>query len=84
MTIQLLLMKTLWVSISRDGGKTFSNSLQVSHAKSPGSLPVKGTGNDDISDLSMDKENIHMVWGDFRSGFMGTWYGRVQFSDFEF
>jgi hypothetical protein len=32
----------------------------------------------------MDKENIHMVWGDFRTGFMGTWYGRVAFSAFEF
>lgn len=74
----------VWCSISRDGGKTFSNPVRVSHAKSPGSLPVKGTGNDDISDLSMDSENIHMVWGDLRPGFIGTFYGRVPFSAFEY
>ena len=74
----------IWSSISRDGGKIFSNSLRVSHAKSPASLPVKGAGNDDHADLCMDKENIHMVWGDLRTGFMGTWYGRVAFSAFEF
>jgi hypothetical protein len=74
----------VWCSISRDGGKTFSSPLQVNHSKSPGSLAVKGTGNDDISDLSMDKENIHMIWGDFRSGFMASWYGRVPITAFEF
>jgi dienelactone hydrolase len=74
----------IWCAISRDGGRTFSRSVRVSHAKSPGSLRTKGTGNDDISDLSMDKENIHVVWGDFRTGFMGTWYGRVPFAAFEF
>ena len=74
----------IWSSISRDGGKTFSNSLRVSHAKSPSSLPIKGAGNDDHADLCMDKEYIHMVWGDLRTGFMGTWYGRVAFSAFEF
>jgi hypothetical protein len=74
----------VWASISRDGGKSFSNSMRVSHAKSPGSLAVKGSGNDDISDLYMDKDSIHMVWGDYRSGFLGSWYGKVALSAFEF
>jgi hypothetical protein len=39
---------------------------------------------DDIQDLSMDKENIHLVWGDSRAGFLGVWYGRVRLADFEF
>ena len=74
----------VWCSISRDGGKSFSRSLRVSHARSPGSLTTKGAGLDHVADLSMDKENIHMVWGDFRSGFLGTYYGRVAFTAFEF
>jgi len=74
----------VWASISRDGGKTFSNPLRVSRAKSPGSVPVKGGGNDDNSDIAFDKDNIHMVWGDFRSGFLGSWYGKVALSAFEF
>ncbi len=32
----------------------------------------------------MDKENLHLVWGDSRSGFRGVWYGRVPFSAYEF
>jgi hypothetical protein len=39
---------------------------------------------DDIQDLSMDKESLHLVWGDSRAGFLGVWYGRVRFADFEF
>jgi hypothetical protein len=76
----------IWASISKDSGKTFSKSLKVSHARSPASDPHRNSGlfGDDIQDLSMDKENIHMVWGDSRAGFLGVWYGRVRFADFEF
>ena len=76
----------IWAAISKDGGKTFSKSLKVSHARSPASDPYRNSGlfGDDIQDLSMDKEYIHMVWGDSRAGFLGVWYGRVRFADFEF
>ena len=30
------------------------------------------------------KENIHIVWGDSRAGFLGVWYGRVRLADFDF
>ena len=39
---------------------------------------------DDIQDLSMDKQTMHLAWGDSRAGFQGVWYGRVQLSAFEF
>lgn len=76
----------VWAAISNDGGRTFSKSLRVSHAKSPASDPYRNAGlfGDDIQDLSMDKDNIHLVWGDSRAGFQGVWYGRVKLSDFEF
>ena len=76
----------IWAAISRDSGKTFSKSLRVSHGRSPAFDLYRNAGlfGDDIQDLSMDSENIHLVWGDSRSGFQGVWYGRVRFSDFEF
>ena len=76
----------IWAAISKDGGHTFSKPLRVSHAKSPASDPYRNAGlfGDDIQDLSMDRESMHLVWGDSRAGFQGTWYGRVKLSDFAF
>jgi hypothetical protein len=76
----------IWAVISRDGGKTVSRPLRVSHAKSPARDPYRNGGmfGDDIQDLSMDKDNMHLVWGDSRAGFQGAWYGRVKLADFEF
>jgi len=75
----------IWAVISRDGGKSFSQALQVSHAKSPPPDYYRGGGlfGDDIQDLSMDKDNMHLVWGDSRSGFQGVWYSRVALSNFK-
>jgi hypothetical protein len=75
----------IWASISRDSGKSFSEALRISHAKSPPADYYRNGGNfgDDIQDLSMDKENMHLVWGDNRAGFLGVWYGRVALSSFK-
>ncbi|MCX6544516.1 MAG: hypothetical protein NTV05_08890 [Acidobacteria bacterium] len=76
----------IWASISRDSGRTYSKPLRVSHAKSPARDAFRDGGGfgDDIQDLSMDKQIMHLVWGDSRAGFQGVWYGRVQLSTFEF
>jgi hypothetical protein len=76
----------IWAAISRDSGKTFSRSLRVSHAKSPARDPFRDGGGfgDDIQDLSMDQQTMHLVWGDSRAGFQGVWYGRVRLAAFEF
>lgn len=76
----------IWAAISKDGGKTFSKSLKISHGRSPASDPYRNSGmfGDDIQDLSMDRENLHLVWGDSRAGFLGVWYGRVRMADFEY
>lgn len=75
----------IWASISRDAGKSFSKALRISHAKSPGGDYYRNAGNfgDDIQDLSMDKDNMHLVWGDYRAGFLGVWYGRVALASFQ-
>lgn len=51
----------------------------MSHARSPFADYYRNGGNfgDDIQDLSMDKEDMHLVWGDSRAGFQAVWYGRV-------
>jgi len=74
----------IWASISRDGGRTFSKALRVSHARSPASDPRRNGGRfgDDIQDFSMDGQNMHMVWGDSRAGFQGVFYGRLPLSAF--
>lgn len=76
----------IWAVISRDSGKSYSQPLRVSHAKSPARDAFRDGGGfgDDIQDLSLDKETMHLVWGDSRAGFQGVWYGRVLLSAFEF
>lgn len=75
----------IWSSISTNGGTEWKAPVRVSHAKSPPYDVRRNAGlfGDDIQDLSMDGENIHLVWGDSRSGFQAVWYGRVPFSAFD-
>jgi hypothetical protein len=35
---------------------------------------------DDLATVDVDGKFVHMVWGDNRAGFFGTWYGRVPLS----
>ena len=75
----------LWSAISKDGGYHFSQPLRVSHAKSPSqSYKRSQTQNDDVVDVSMDKDNIHFIWGDQRAGFLGSWYAKVALSSYKF
>lgn len=74
----------VWAAISRDGGFRFSPPQQISHARSPAYDTYRNAGlfGDDIQDLSMDAENLHLVWGDSRAGFQGVWYGRLELASF--
>ena len=67
--------------VPRDGGHTFK-TVRVSHAVSPTYIPERGNFlfGDDLSSVDIDSEYLHVVWGDNRSGFEGTWYGRVPLS----
>ncbi len=76
----------IWSSISKDGGHSFSISLQVSHGVSPVANPYRNDGlfGDDIQDLVLDNDTAHMVWGDSRAGFQGVWYGSVPLASYDF
>ena len=71
----------VWSAVSRDNGRTFK-TVRVSHAISPPYIPERGNFlfGDDLSSVDIDREFLHVVWGDNRAGFLGTWYGRVPLS----
>jgi len=71
----------VWSAVSRDGGHTFK-TVRVSHAVSSPYSPERANFmfGDDLSSVEIDGEFLHVVWGDNRAGFQGTWYGRVPLS----
>jgi hypothetical protein len=71
----------VWSAVSRDAGKTFK-TIRVSHAVSPPLVHERGNFGlgDDLSSIDLDSQYLHVVWGENRSGFQGTWYGRVPLS----
>jgi hypothetical protein len=75
----------VWAAISTDGGKSFSPPLRISSARSPGTDYYRNDGNfgDDVQDFSMSRNHMFVVWSDYRSGFLGTWIGRVSLSAFQ-
>ena len=75
----------VWAAISTDGGKNFSPPLRVSSARSPGTNYYRNDGNfgDDVQDFALSRNHMFVVWSDFRSGFLGTWIGRVPLAAFE-
>lgn len=71
----------VWSSLSRDGGRVFK-TVRVSHAVSPPYILERSNFlfGDDLSSVDVDDQYVHVVWGDNRSGFLGTWYGRIPLS----
>jgi hypothetical protein len=71
----------MWSAASKDGGRSFK-TVPVSHAVSPTYNPIRGNFmfGDDLSSLDIDSDYLYAVWGDNRSGFEGTWFGRVPLS----
>lgn len=71
----------LWSAASRDDGHSFK-TIRVSHAVSPDYILERGNFlfGDDLSTVELDNEYLYAVWGDSRSGFEATWYGRIPLS----
>lgn len=66
----------VFVAISADGGATFADPIRVNTAASPPADPRTFFG-DDISDLVIDTHYAYVVWGDWRSGELQTWFRKV-------
>lgn len=71
----------LWSAVSKNGGHSFT-TVRVSHAVSPPYNPIRGNFmfGDDLSSMDIDADYLYAVWGDNRSGFEGSWFGRVPLS----
>ena len=73
-----------WSAISRDGGHTFSAPLKVSSAPSPARNYYRQSMNDDMDGADMSKDDLYTIWGDFRSGYEASWFGKVSLSSYQF
>jgi hypothetical protein len=77
---------TAWSALSRDGGSNFSKPLEISTAPSPSRASIKDRGNNwdgnDLSSIAVDDDFVHVVWGDGRAGFLGSWYARIPISSY--
>ena len=71
----------VWSAVSREGTRTFK-TVRVSHAVSPPCSPDRCNFmfGDDLSSMDIDSDYLYVVWGDNRSGFLGTWFGRIPLS----
>lgn len=71
----------VWSATSRDRERTFK-TVRVSHAISSPYLLDRGNFmfGDDLSSMDIDANYLYAVWGDNRSGFEATWFGRVPLS----
>ena len=38
---------------------------------------------DDIATMAVDDQYVHMVWGDLRAGFLGSWYARIPLASYQ-
>ena len=74
----------VWSAVSLDHARSFK-TVRVSHEVSPTYNPLRGNFlfGDDLSSLDIDSQYLYVVWGDNRSGFEGTWFGKVPLSDYE-
>jgi hypothetical protein len=73
-----LLPYDIWTAISPDGGVHWSNALRVNAAPSP--APGPSNLGDDLSWITLDRDHVHVGWGDWRGGDRNSWYGRVPVS----
>jgi hypothetical protein len=73
----------LWSAVLRGARPSFK-TVRVSHAVSPPYIPERGNFmfGDDLSSLDIDSKYLYATWGDNRSGFEGTWFGKVALSDY--
>ena len=74
----------VWSAMSLDHARSFK-TVRVSHEVSPTYNPIRGNFlfGDDLSSLDIDSQYLYVVWGDNRSGFEGTWFGKVPLSAYE-
>ena len=74
----------LWGVISKDAGKTFSEPLKLSSAKSPARDYYRNSQQDDNDGIDISKDTLFSIWGDNRAGFQASWFAKTSLSSFNF
>ena len=71
----------VWSAVSHDAARTFK-TVRLSHSISPPLILERANFafGDDLSSIEIDTQYLYAVWGDYRSGFQGTWFGKVPLS----
>jgi len=84
----------VYTAISCDGGRHWTAPIRVNSAPSPAAQSFVGGPPDDLGYITLDKEFVHLVWGDWRLqptslalkgaiadswGGLQSFYGRVPF-----
>lgn len=73
-----------WSAISKDGGRTFSAPLKISHGRSLPRQYYRDAHNDDTDGIDVTQDDLYAIWGDTRAGFQGNWFGKVSLSSYQF
>lgn len=71
----------VFTAIALAGGNAFSQPLKVNLARSPAPDPTQ-VAIDDVSHIQVHGESVYAGWGDWRSGDMAAWFGRIDFSEY--
>jgi hypothetical protein len=76
----------IWTVVSKGDSDHFSAPLRISAHPSPYRYPNRANGlfGDDVEQIVFGGPAVYMVWGDSRSGFLGTWFARQPLSGYDF
>jgi hypothetical protein len=72
----------IFVAVAPKGDVDFAVPVKVNAVRSPPS-PRAEDGQDDYSGLAVDKEAVHVAWGDRRERDLSLWYGQVPLKAFK-
>lgn len=76
----------IWTAVSKGDSDQFSAPLRISAQPSPYRYPNRDDGlfGDDVEEIVFGGPAVYMVWGDSRSGFLGSWFAREPLSAYHF
>jgi len=71
----------VWAAISKDGGATFSDPLQITTAPSPAPDPLY-LGSDDFSFINLSHQDAFVGWADWRPGERAGFFSAIKLQAF--
>jgi hypothetical protein len=72
----------VYAALLKAGSTRFSHPLVVSSTPSAGADFVNEGAGDDLSWITVDRNNAYIGWGDRRTGMLQAWFARVRLDDF--